>query len=243
MAKHFLVNDSLFYTKNKYVEKNPFINMTPEDEPLPLFEDSKDKLPKPIWEGHDDVMDCYYKTWEIAFRNLRKPNAEAGFVSNFIDTAFNGYLFLWDSSFIVMFGRYGSHIFNFQKTLDNLYSHQHIDGFICREICEEIPGEQFQRDDPSSTGPNIMPWSEWEYYCLTGDKERLSKIFYPLLAYHKWLQLNRTWRPLARERRRTVGENEVHFVHHSPLLGVSPCGGKRSLVYVTAVCEIYPSSL
>ena len=39
-----------------------------------------------------------------------------------------------------------------------------------------------------------MPWCEWEYYQLTGDKDRLSRVFYPLLAYHKWLQLNRTWR-------------------------------------------------
>lgn len=194
MGKHFLVNDSLTYTVNKYVSKNPYLQMEAEDAPLPVYEESKDMLPRPIWHGHDDVIACYDKVWEIAFSNLRKPNAQAGFVSNFIDTAFNGYLFMWDSSFIVMFGRYGSRVFNFQKTLDNMYSHQHKDGFICREICESEPGEQFQRDDPSSTGPNIMPWCEWEYYQITGDKERLSRVFYPLLAYHKWLQLNRTWR-------------------------------------------------
>ena len=122
MAKHFLVNDSIFYADNPYVEKNPFINMTAEDTPLPTFAESRDKLPMPIWENHPDVLECYYKAWEIAFGNLRKPCAKAGFVSNFIDTAFNGYLFMWDSSFIVMFGRYGSHVFNFQKTLDNVIS-------------------------------------------------------------------------------------------------------------------------
>ena len=194
MGNLYKVNESLFYAKNQYVEKNPFLHMPPEEKPLPVYGEIKDKLPKPIWEGHADAIACYYKTWEIAFRNLRTPNGEAGFVSNFIDTAFNGYLFMWDSSFIVMFGRYASHIFNFQKTLDNFYSHQHRDGFICREICETQNGEQFHRDDPASTGPNIMPWSEWEYYQITGDKERLDKIFYPLLAYHKWLQLNHTWR-------------------------------------------------
>lgn len=192
--KHFLVNDSIFYAPNPYVEKNPYLTMETEDTPLPVYDEVKDRLPMPLWEGHDDAIACYNKAWQIAFNNLRKPIAEAGFVSNFIDTAFNGYLFMWDSSFIVMFGRYGSHVFNFQKTLDNMYSHQHKDGFICREICESQAGEQFQKDDPSSTGPNIMPWCEWEYYQLTGDKDRLEKIFYPLLAYHKWLQLNRTWR-------------------------------------------------
>ena len=54
-----------------------------------------------------------------AFGNLRKAKAEAGFVSNFIDTAFNGNLFMWDSTFIVMFGKYASRIFDFQRTLDS----------------------------------------------------------------------------------------------------------------------------
>ena len=194
MGKHYLVNDSLFYADNPYVAKNPYLTMEAEDAPLPTYAEAKDKLPRPVWPGHEDAIACYDKTWEIAFRNLRKPNAAAGFVSNFIDTAFNGYLFMWDSSFIVMFGRYGSHVFNVQKTLDNMSAPQHKDGFICREICESEAGEQFQRDDPSSTGPNIMPWSEWEYFQLTGDKDRLEKVFYPLLGYHKWLNLNRTWR-------------------------------------------------
>lgn len=98
---------------------NPFLTMTPEDRPLPIYEEIKDRLPKPVWEGHSDVSPAITKRGKLRFRNLRRPNAEAGFVSNFIDTAFNGYLFMWDSSFIVMFGRYANHIFNFQKTLDN----------------------------------------------------------------------------------------------------------------------------
>lgn len=193
MGKLFRVNDNLFYTENPQVARNTFIGAPVEDAPLPTYEDAKETLPRPVWEGHDDTVACYDKTWQIAFRNLRKPNAEAGFVSNFIDTAFNGYLFMWDSCFILMFGKYASRIFNFQKTLDNMYSHQHKDGFICREICETANGEQFTRDDPGSTGPNVMPWSEWEYFCSTGDKERLSRVFDPLCAYHKWFQLHRSW--------------------------------------------------
>lgn len=168
--------------------------MAAEDEPLPEYEKIKDRLPVPFWENHGTVTDCYYKAWEIAFGNLRQPTEENGFVSNYIDTAFNGCLFMWDSSFITMFGKYANHIFNFQKTLDNIYSRQHLDGFICRELFENSKGEMWHRDDPSSTGPHIMPWSEWEYFKTTGDKERLGNVFYPLLAYHFWLNHNRTWR-------------------------------------------------
>ncbi len=190
----FKVNRGLTYVNSPYVEENEFLRMPAENNPLPLYENSKDKLPKPIWERHENAVECYNYAWKIAFDNLRTPNAEAGFVSNFIDTAFNGFLFMWDSSFIVLFGKYGSQVFDFQKTLDNFYSHQHRDGFICREICESENGEQFSRFDPSGTGPNIMPWSEWESYLQTGDKERISKIFSPLLAYHLWLKEHHTWR-------------------------------------------------
>ncbi len=187
------VNGNLCYVENPQVLKNTFINQEPQTDKLPKYDEIKDQLPRPVWDSHEDAINCYNKTWEIAFKNLRPANPETGFVSNFIDTAFNGYLFMWDSSFIVMFGKYASRIFDFQRTLDNMYSHQHKDGFICREICEEAKGEQWTRDDPASTGPNIMPWSEWEYYLSTGDIERLKRVFDPLCAYHMWLQLNRSW--------------------------------------------------
>ncbi len=141
----FKVNRGLTYVNSPYVEENEFLRMPAENNPLPLYENSRDRLPKPIWDGHENAVDCYDCAWKIAFDNLRTPNAEAGFVSNFIDTAFNGFLFMGDSSFIVLFGKYGSRIFDFQKTLDNFYSHQHRDGFICREICESENGEQFSR--------------------------------------------------------------------------------------------------
>ncbi len=193
MGKLFKVNDNLFYARNDFVKKNTFIGAEPQNEELPVYDEIKGQLPKPVWDGHDDAVKCYDRTWQLAFGNLRKANPEAGFVSNFIDTAFNGYLFMWDSAFIVMFGKYASRIFDFQRTLDNMYSHQHQDGFICREICERESGEQFTRDDPASTGPNVMPWSEWEYFLSTGNTERLSRVFDPLCAYHRWLQLNRSW--------------------------------------------------
>ena len=93
--------------------------MAAENAPLPTYEEAKPLLPSPVWEGRDDVVACYDFAWRTAFSNLKKANNDSRFVSNYIDTAFNGYLFMWDSSFIVMFGKYGAHVFNFQKTLDN----------------------------------------------------------------------------------------------------------------------------
>lgn len=191
----FNQNDELTYDiKNKdLMAENVFINKEISKDPLPTFKEVKDKLPTPIYEGHDDYLKCYWRAWEIAFKNLGKAVEGTGFVSDFIDTAFNGCLFMWDSSFILMFGKYAQRMFDFQGTLDNFYSHQHKDGFICREIDEKTGKDRFARFDPSSTGPDILAWCEWEYFLNFGDKERLEKVFPPLMAYHRWMAEHHTW--------------------------------------------------
>jgi hypothetical protein len=181
------------YIPNPFVSQNVFINKVPDISFLPVFVDVRPRLPQPFWEGHEPAIACYWKVWEIAFRNLRQPNPANGFVSPYIDTAFNGHLFMWDSAFILMFARYGRRAFNFQQTLDNLYTKQHPDGFICREIDEADGSDLFMRFDPPATGPDVMPWSEWEYYTNYGDQVRLGQVFPPLLAYHQWMRRNRTW--------------------------------------------------
>jgi len=182
------------YVPNRFVDENVFLKMPREEAALPKFEDSKGLLPAPHWERHDSAIDCYWKAWEIAFSHLRQPPPGSPMIANFIDTAFNDCTFMWDSSFMTMFGRYGSRVFNFQRTLDNFHSRQHPDGFICREISIYDGEDRFERFDPSSTGPNIIPWAEWEYYLHFGDKERLARIFPVMMAYCQWFRSHRTWK-------------------------------------------------
>jgi hypothetical protein len=195
MPTPLYVTDPTFqcYVRQALVEQNVFREMTADASPLPAFDSARPFLPVPLWEGHAAVIDCYWRAWQLACGNLRPPTSANGFVANFIDTAFNGHLFLWDSVFILMFGRYGSRAFDFQRTLDNLYAKQHPDGFICREIDIATGLDCFHRHDPSSTGPNVLAWSEWEYYLNHGDRERLLRVFPVLLAYHRWMRDYRTW--------------------------------------------------
>ena len=102
--------------KNPLVGENRFIGVRRYAERCPGYEESKDILPHPFIEGREDFSACYDRAWEIAFSNLREATEESGFCSSFIDTAFNGFLFMWDSAFIVMFGKYGSRAFDFQST-------------------------------------------------------------------------------------------------------------------------------
>lgn len=181
------------YVKEPLVTENEYRVAKPETIVPKSFEEARQILPNPIWGGHDKELEMYWKAWEIAIGNIRAPQAGSGFVSSYLDTAYNGNIFMWDSSFILMFARYGTRFFPFQNTLNNFYAKQHPDGFICREIKAD-GADCFERYDPVSTGPNLMPWCEMVYFHQFGDTERLHKIFPVLCAYYKWLKLNHTWR-------------------------------------------------
>ena len=181
------------HIKNKFVDENVFLKQKTDTKKPPEFNEIKDLLPQPLWPARKDVIDCYWKTWEIAFSNIHQVSLENKFISPFIDAAFNGNIFMWDSGFMLMFGKYAMRAFDFRGTLNNFYAKQHPDGFICREIRESDGGDNFERFDPSSTGPNILPWTEWEYFLNFNDTVRLKAVFPPLLAYYQWFQTNRTW--------------------------------------------------
>ena len=180
------------YVMQTLVAENTFRTAKVEKPKPGTFEQARKVLPSPYWEGHQKEIEMYWKAWQIGLKNVCQPLDDSGFVTSYISPAYNGNIFMWDDAFITMFCRYGDRFFPFQKTLDNFYAKQHPDGFICREIRAD-GSDCFGRYDPTSTGPNLLPWSEWLYYTQFGDDNRLNKVFPVLAAYYKWLKLNRTW--------------------------------------------------
>ena len=67
----------------------------------------------------------------------------SGFVAPFMDAAFDGCIFMWDSCFMLMFGKDASMLFTFQETLDNFYAFQHKDGFISSELMKKTVRRSF----------------------------------------------------------------------------------------------------
>ena len=180
------------YVKNVFVAENEFRTKTPVKTVPGTFEQAKKILPSPVWKGHEKEIEMYWHAWQIAIRNICQPQDGSGFVSSYLDVAYNGNIFMWDTAFMMMFARYGYRFFPFQNSLDNFYAKQHPDGFICREIRAD-GSDCFERYDPTSTGPNLLPWVELAYFKQFGDIDRLHAIFPALCAYAKWWKLNRTW--------------------------------------------------
>ena len=100
--------------------------------PLPKFETTRDKLPSPIFDENPVWVKMYWKSWELAFRNFHEPAPESGYVSQFIDAAFNQNIFQWDTCFMTMFCNYAHPLVPGIGSLDNFYCKQCDDG--------EIPG-------------------------------------------------------------------------------------------------------
>lgn len=180
------------YVKEVFVAENEFRTKTAENVTPGSFQQARNILPAPFWEGHQSEIDMYWHAWQIAIGNICQPREGSGFVSSYLDVAYNGNIFMWDTSFMMLFARYGYHFFPFQKSLDNFYAKQHPDGFICREIRSD-GSDCFERYDPTSTGPNLLPWVELRYFRQFGDEKRLHAIFPALCAYARWWRLNRTW--------------------------------------------------
>ena len=57
----FKQNAEFTHAENPLVEENVFIKRKecPEDSPVPTFEEARDRLPVPVWGGHEDYINCY----------------------------------------------------------------------------------------------------------------------------------------------------------------------------------------
>lgn len=112
-----------YFTKKQY-----------QPAPLPQFESVKNKLPAPIFKENPLWVRMYWKSWELAFRNFHEPGAGSGYVSQFIDAAFNDNIFQWDTCFMTMFCNCAHPLVPGISSLDNFYCKQYEDGEISREI-------------------------------------------------------------------------------------------------------------
>jgi glycogen debranching enzyme len=170
---------------------NLFRTRTYQRSRLPTFAETRWRLPEPVIADHPEWATLYWKAWESAFSHFKQPEPTSGFVSNFIDPAFNEKIYQWDTCFMVMFAHYASPDFEAIHSLDNFYAKQHDDGYICREIMRETGKDFIYGGIDDTINPPLFSWVEWQRYLLTGDKSRLTEVLAPLVKYYAWLRVNR----------------------------------------------------
>ena len=153
-----------------------FSKKTYEPQPLPHFAEMRSRLPSPIYDDNPLFVRLYWKAWELAFHNFYAPAPQSGFVSQFIDAAFNKNIFLWDSCFMSMFCNYGHPLTPGISSLDNFYAKQHEDGEICREIVRDT-GTDFGQWVDHEDKPLFSRWG-WPSNNETLWVDRNASVFY-----------------------------------------------------------------
>lgn len=176
------------------VEKNTFRRRDREPCRIPEFDEVQPRLPIPIFPDNPDWEQLYWRAWKTLWRSFRAPASGSPLVAGFPQPGENGNVQMGHEAFIATLSGYIPGSFSLIDFLDNFYANQHEDGFICREFNPETGVDYHEPFEPNSTGPNLLAWAEWRHFRLTGDKERIAAVFWPLLAYHRWCRANRTWR-------------------------------------------------
>ena len=205
--------DQFYAGRGKYFARKAYA-----PKPLPRFAETRDKLPSPIYDEDPACVEMYWKAWELAFRNFHEPSKDSGFVSQFIDAAFNENIFQWDTCFMTMFCNYGHPYVPGICSLDNFYCKQFENGEISREIVRATGREYEPWVDREGRGlrsslmgfqvtyvgrkppqppPHlaldavnhpIFAWAEMESCRITGDRERLALVYEPLVRYYRALR-------------------------------------------------------
>lgn len=230
----------VYFSKKKY---NP--------EPLPQYSAVKKDLPEPVLDDHPEYIEMYWKCWEICYQKLRAPEQGSPLVSNWVDEAFSGNIFQWDTIFMMMFTRYGHDYIPGIQSLDNFYAMQRPSGYICREIREsdgreihfDFDGGLFSHVGRKNTiNPPLFSWAELESFKVTGDKKRFKMVLPVLENYVKWL--NRDGDPDAKDwenngRRSATSAHKLYW--NTPLgsgLDNTPKPTKKGAGWVDMSCQM-----
>ena len=151
----------------------------------------KSLLPKPVFPDRKEFVTLYWKAFDLLVGNIRHGQEKNGFSGSFVDAAFSENIFQWDSCMIAQFARYGFQSLPVLPSLDNFYDKQESDGYICREYCGNNGAALFAKGSADAVNPPIFAWTEFNYFKLTNDRQRLKKVLPILIAYFKWIEGNR----------------------------------------------------
>jgi hypothetical protein len=156
--------------------------------PPPKFADVKDHLPCPVLEGHPDALETYWYCWktllDIWYYAPYHPNHQAvANINGYPTWAGWGSSQVWDSFSQMYYAKYGHQVYPFITQYDNAYARQHENGFICQE--GDNDNFEVYACHPALT-PFLIGCAEWDYYQLSGDVDRLRRVFMPLVKNYEW---------------------------------------------------------
>ena len=126
--------------------------------------------------GGPEVNRMYERAIEIARRKINGGPDHPVLTRPYLDAAFFGRLFYWDTCFIASWAKYHIDELPIEQSLDNFYMLQHDDGFICREYSADGVA-CWPKTHPVSTNPPLLAFAELELFSQSGDLDRLARVY------------------------------------------------------------------
>lgn len=108
------------------------------------------------------------------------------FQTPYLDAAFNGDIFLWDTCMMAAWAKYHPEL-PIAQALDNFYRQQRSDGFISRQYAPD-GNEVWDSRHPISVNPPLLAWAEWELHESGAFPSRLAKVYPALVRFHRYLE-------------------------------------------------------
>ena len=130
--------------------------------------------------------EMYQAALTIARKNIRGGPNDPVFKKPYLDAAFNGHIFLWDTCFMACYAKYHPDKLPAANALDNFYALQELDGFICREYTPQGKA-MWPKDHPVSINPPLFAFAELQLYSQSKDVARLKKVYPHLKSFFEFL--------------------------------------------------------
>ena len=122
----------------------------------------KIQVPEPVFDVEPGFVDFFWKAWELAWNYVKE--SKDVIQSTYMDEAhWREAIWIWDTGFMTHFCKYAPTTFPGIESLDYFYAPMHDNKEISLVVL-------------IADNPPLFAWSEYEYYKLTGDKERLKRI-------------------------------------------------------------------
>ncbi len=150
------------------------------DKPVYVTDRDAGKLPRVVADGDPSYVSLYEKAWELAYERTRQPRASEPWYRTWLDEAHSSQVYLWDLAAMMWFAKYMNGAFDPMGSMEIFYQGQRDDGAIPRRFHESNGGTD---SNDGAVNPPLFAWSEWQWYQVTGDTERIRRVLPALREY------------------------------------------------------------
>ena len=164
--------------------------------------DWKSRVPRPIFEEESELVDFYYRAWEIAHARIDEiPGIPA---PRYMDEAHRSdRIWIWDTCFMAHFCKYCPEEFPGIESLENFYeiilsnAEQPLPKVRGNRWCGADEGKLLDFRIHHPDNPPLFAWTEYVYALQTGDRRRLEKVYSQKRWLQRWYELFENFDPMA----------------------------------------------